>query len=73
MPPIGRYENPCLTVELHSGVFREDARRVFGSPADTARVEVRGDHYGFPPAGGAGGGRDAAIDAIAAWLRGKGF
>jgi hypothetical protein len=56
-----------------NGVFREDARLIFDSlgTTDKSFVEVRGDHYGFAPAGD--GGREAAIDAIVAWLRGKGF
>jgi hypothetical protein len=65
-----------------NGVFREDARLIFDSLGTTDKrlVEVRGDHYGFPPEDGShsgpdapAGGRDAAIAIVVGWLREKGF
>jgi hypothetical protein len=68
MPRIGRYENPYLTVEFHRDLPAAATSDVVGLRSDD---RAKGDHYGFAPAGG--GGRDAAIGAIVAWLREKGF
>ena len=59
-------------------MFREDARLIFDSLAtsDKNLDEIAGDHSGFPLGGALAGkdawGRDAAVDAVVAWLRNKG-
>ena len=68
---------PAIVVSYtgDNGVFREDARLIFDSlgSGDKRLVEVDGDHYGFPLAGGSDWGRDHAVAAIVEWLREKGF
>jgi hypothetical protein len=50
-PRIDRYDNPDLVADSLAS-------------RDLTRVEIEGDHYGFP----AETGREAAVAAMADWL-----
>jgi hypothetical protein len=65
---------PALQVTYtgDNGIFPSDAERIASSlgTRELERVEVDGDHYGFPSVPGKAG-RDRAVEAIVDWLRAR--